>query len=176
MFLEHPVSHAAKKVYDREITNAKALAAELVGKIPGDEEFKSEFAVASVNKANLARYYLRAMERFAKGEPDPFYLPNDDQTTINLEHILPHNPEGNWPGFDEEEVRQYARRLGNQALLKASQNSDLKSSNFDTKKTVYAATPYELTSMIAGFSEWGPEQIETRQSTLADLALKTWPL
>ena len=174
--VELPVSHAAKKVYDREITNAKALAAELVGKIPGDEEFKSEFAVASVNKANLARYYLRAIERFAKGEPDPFYLPNDDQTTINLEHILPHNPEGNWPGFDEEEVRQYTRRLGNQALLKASQNSDLKSSNFDTKKTVYAATPYELTSMIAGFSEWGPEQIETRQSKLADLALKTWPL
>lgn len=174
--IELPMSYAAKKVYDGEITTAKALAAELVSKVPNNEEFRMAFASAAVTKASLARYYLRAMERYAKEEGDPFYIVNDDQATINLEHILPKNPEGKWPGFEADKAQQYSRRLGNQVLLKASANSILKSSDFATKKKVYAATPYILTSQVAEYQDWGPDQIKGRQERLADLALKTWPL
>lgn len=174
--IELPVSHAAKRVYDGEISNAKDLANELVPKVPSDEEFRSEFAVAHVTKASLARYYLRAMERYAKGERDPFYVVNDDQAMINLEHILPKNPEGNWPDLAPEDAQQLARRLGNQVLLMASANSNLRSADFGTKRQVYAATPYVLTSQVAACDTWGAKEIQERQETLADLALKTWPL
>ena len=43
----------------------------------------------------------------------------------------------NWPEFDEDTARIYVRRIGNLALMLAKNNSDLRSSNFKTKKAVY---------------------------------------
>jgi hypothetical protein len=57
----------------------------------------------------------------------PWFIPSDDRAVINLEHVLPKKPEGNWPEFTEDEAALYANRIGNQALLKASDNSDLRS-------------------------------------------------
>jgi hypothetical protein len=58
----------------------------------------------------------------------------------------------------------------------ASDNSDLKSIGFEEKKKVYAKSPYKLTSEIAEVDTWNPEAVETRQKTLAGLAVKAWPL
>jgi hypothetical protein len=112
----------------------------------------------------------------AKNESSPWFIPNDDQHVINLEHILPEKPEGNWPQFTQDSVRAYVKRLGNQALLLAKSNCDLKSSAFDAKKAVYATTPYETTRMIAAESDWGEDQIDRRQKQLAKYALRAWPL
>jgi hypothetical protein len=155
---------------------AADLAAALASAIPGDEEFRRAFEVASVNKSRLARYYLRSMERLAKREPAPWYIPNDDQGSINLEHILPKNANERWTGFKGDDADLYVRRLGNQALLRASQNSDLKSADFETKKVVYAAAPYELTRQISTAPTWSPAQIDEPQKALASLAVETWPL
>lgn len=174
--IELPIAHAARRVYTGEITSAKALAAELSGAIPSNEEFRRQFEVARVSKATLARYYLRSLERQAKEEPAPWYIPNDDREAINLEHVLPKNPEANWPAFDEETTGQYSTRLGNLVLLKASQNSDLKSGAFAQKKKAYADSPYALTRHVATVDQWTPKEIDERQKTLAEMAVKTWPL
>jgi hypothetical protein len=71
-------------------------------------------------------------------------------------------------------VRLYTTRLGNLALLRASDNSKLKSEAFSEKK-VYAACPYELTSQVAGLDEWTRDTITQRQKKLAQIAVKTWP-
>jgi hypothetical protein len=75
------------------------------------------------------------------GESEPRFVPQNDRQVINLEHFLPKKPEGNWPQFNEEEVRQLATRFGNLALLRASDNSDLKSESFKDKKQTYAKSP-----------------------------------
>lgn len=62
------------------------------------------------------------------------------------------------------------------ALLLAKTNSDLHSGDFKTKKASYKNSPYELTRMIAKSPSWTKEEISSRQKTLADLALKAWPL
>ena len=41
----------------------------------------------------LARYYLRSLETAAKNEAEPWFIPTDDGTVINLEHVLPKQPE-----------------------------------------------------------------------------------
>jgi hypothetical protein len=112
----------------------------------------------------------------AKRESTPWFIPNDDKQVINLEHVLPQAPERNWPDFDEEEVRIYSRRIGNMALLLAKTNSDLRSSDFKAKRAVYKGSPYELTRMIAQNTVWTKNEVSSRQKTLADLALKAWPL
>ena len=144
--------------------------------IPKDPQFQAAFASATVSKIELARYYLRCLEMAAKGEPDPCFTPNEDATIINLEHVLPRNPEGNWPGFSHEEVEASYRRVGNMVLLQSRANSDLKSAAFTEKSVVYAQSPYLLTSQVAERQEWTVETINERQQALSELACRTWPL
>ena len=174
--VELPITRAARRVYAGDIFTTEDLTAEVIGAIPTDAVFKQEFAVASVSRSSLARYYLRSMEMSTRDNSVPFYVPNDNQLAINLEHILPRNPEGKWPLFDEDKVGFYIRRLGNQVLLNAVHNSDLKNSNFSAKRAVYKTTPYQLTRDVGNLDEWSPSEIDRRQKILAELAVKTWPI
>jgi hypothetical protein len=175
-FTESPIASAAKKVFDGEITDEKSLSKELVDVIPNDEQFQLAFETATVSKASLARYYLRSLEMTAKHEATPWFIPNDDRETINLEHVLPTDPMGNWNSFDPVLARADVKRIGNLALLLAKHNCDLRSANFQAKRDVYENTPYVLTSQIATVPEWTHERIVERQKSLAELAVKTWPL
>jgi hypothetical protein len=166
----------AHLVFTGEITTSVEIRKKVSDTVPLDEEFHKAFETATVSKAQFARYYLRSLEMAAKGEATPWFIPNDDKQVINLEHILPQTPEDKWPQFDEEEVTIYARKIGNMALMLAKTNSDLKSSDFTRKRAIYKSSPYELTRMIAQSKDWTKEEIASRQKTLADLALKAWPL
>jgi hypothetical protein len=174
--IDEVLGNAANAVFVGDIKTSSEILKKVADTIPLDEEFRKEFETATVSKAQFARYYLRSLEMAAKGEATPWFIPNDDKQVINLEHILPQSPQQNWPDFNEEELRIYTRRIGNMALLLAKTNSDLQSSDFDTKKVIYQNSPYELTRMIAQNSVWTKEEIALRQKSLADLALKAWPL
>lgn len=174
--IDELLAEAAHLVFTKKITNATGLFKQVIETIPPDEEFRRAFEIATVSKGWFARYYLRSLEMTAKGEATPWFVPNDDKQVINLEHILPEQPGDNWPEFDEDTARSYVRRIGNLALLLAKSNSDLRSSDFKTKKAVYRSSPYELTRMVSRVSVWTKNEIAARQRTLADLALKTWQL
>ncbi len=172
--VEKPLATTAKKVYDKQLMQASEIRNELNSIWPTDDEFKQEFAQATVSKAVLARYYLRSLELGWQKDPEPQFIPSDDKDTITLEHVLPEKPLGNWPQFDEDSVKAYSRRLGNLALLKKSQNCDLRSEGFTVKKAVYADSSFALTEMISKASDWTKLKITERQNTLADLAVKVW--
>jgi hypothetical protein len=174
--VEVPFAAAANEVMNGQIVSADSLKGRLSAVVPTDQQFRSAVEVATVSSTKLARYYLRSLEMAAKEEPEPCFIPNDDRSTINLEHVLPLKPEGNWPNFNEDEHRLFAKRLGNLALLQAKRNSNLRSSDFATKSVVFQETPYTLTRQIASTPVWGPAEIAERQKTLARLALKAWPL
>lgn len=174
--VEVPLASAAKKVFDGEIATAVQLVANLTPVTPGDPEFRMAFETARVSNAKLTHYYLRSLEMAAKEEADPWFVPQGDRQVINLEHILPRRPEGNWPEFNEDEVRLWATRLGNVALLRASDNSTLRSQSFADKKLVYASSPYVLTKLIAEADKWSTDAIAGRQKKLAHLSLKAWPI
>lgn len=174
--VEEALSKAACGVYDETLKDAKALRSSLDNIIPNDEKFQQAFEVSTVSKAKLARYYLRSLEMAAKQEPTPWFVPNDDKESINLEHVLPEKPEKNWPTFSQEAVSTFSKRIGNLALLKVKSNSDLKSSDFETKKKIYKESAYVLTAQIADADKWTEERIAERQKTLASYALLAWPI
>lgn len=173
--VEIPLADAAHDVFEGKYDTSAQIKDALAGLTPTDGEFQSAFGNARVSNARLARYYLRSLEMTAKSEVQPWFVPHDDGQVINLEHVLPKKPAGNWPAFSEEDARQRATRLGNLALLRAHDNSNLKSEAFADKKRVYAACPYVLTRQIADLQEWTPTAIDERQKTLASLAVATWP-
>src|SRR5215212_16460 len=171
--VEVPLAAAAKDVFEGNITTAAELRGALKGITPTDAVFQAKFKDAKVSNARLARYFLRSLQMTANKEAEPWFVPQQDARVINLEHVLPKKPEGNWPQFSEDETRQLTNRLGNQALLKASDNSDLKSAPFSDKKKVYVDSPYSLTSQIASVDKWTAEAIANRQRVLASEAVKT---
>jgi hypothetical protein len=173
--IEQTCGRAAKAIHDGEITTGPGLKAALTPIIPNDEQFKDAFSTATVSQAKFARYYLRSLELAAKDEPDPWLIPNDDVDAINLEHVLPLRPMGEWQRFSEDDVKAYAKRLGNMALLKAKANSDLRSAGFAVKRQALSASPYTTTAMIGNEQDWTIDAIISRQKYLAELALKAWP-
>jgi hypothetical protein len=174
--IDELLAEAANLVFIGEISTATGIREQVSDTIPLDEEFRKAFEIATVSKAQFARYYLRSLEMAAKGEATPWFIPNDDKQVINLEHILPEEPESNWPEFNEDDVKIYNKRIGNLALLLAKTNSDLHNGDFKSKKVAYKSSPYELTRMIARNSSWTKDEIAARQRSLAELALKAWPL
>jgi len=147
----------------------------LYSTVPTDAEFESAFATARVSQAYLARYYLRSLELHQMGQPDPEWIPNES-TVINLEHVLPANPESNWPNIDSETAAANYKRIGNLALLQASKNQIVGNRSFAEKKPILASSSYVLTQEIAKQADWGIDEINSRQKSLARLAVATWPL
>jgi hypothetical protein len=175
--VETPLSTAAKDVFDGTLTTKLELMLQLQKDhlTPTDSQFHEAFERARVTSTKLGRYYLRSLERAAKGEHAPWFLPEDDTNIINLEHVLPQKPEGNWPDISEEDVSQYAKRLGNLTLMLAKDNADLKSAPFAEKRAAYAKSPYVITQQIAKHADWTINDIIERQKLLADFAIDAWP-
>ncbi len=174
--VELPLAGTANDVFSGKIGTTADLKNRLNDITPTNEEFRLAFESARVSKAQLARYYLRSLEMAAKEESEPWFIPTEDRSIINLEHILPKKPENNWPQFTGDEAAMSINRLGNQALLRASDNSDLKSASFSEKKIVYAESPYALTNQIAELEDWSAAAVRSRQQTLSYLALVAWPI
>jgi len=90
---EQAFAKAALAVFERKITTYTKLKADLKSILISDKEFKEAFINARSSKAELMRYYLRALELAKMGTSNPWYVPNEDQSKINLEHILPRQKE-----------------------------------------------------------------------------------
>jgi hypothetical protein len=173
--LEKAYADRAKEIAHGEIATTKKLIDMMADKIPSDSQFQHEFAVVPVPQSKLARYYLRALELNVKGNPEPELVPNED-TVINLEHILPENPGKGWGGIKRDIAHSYYQRLGNMVLLQASKNAEVGNKSFEDKLPILRNSAFFLTKEVANFNSWNVKQIDERQERLAKLALKTWPI
>ena len=174
--LEDIFSQRAKEIRDKAITDVEALSKAIEAVVPTDTAFREAFAAVTLTKNKVARYLLSAIERQARNESEPELVVNEDATELNLEHVLPQNPEQNWPNVTPEEAAAYAYRIGNFALLRKSENGTLGNGPYTQKRPVLAASSLKLTSEIAAQNSWGPEEIKSRQLNLATLAVNVWPL
>jgi len=172
--LEAAYSDLARKVSSGEITTAKGVRQELSKIIPNDDIFRAAFLTTRISKAYLARYFLAALERASRGVENCELVPNEEVNYVNLEHILPENPEGNWPEIAPEIAETYSRRLGNLALLSKQKNTDIGNESFDKKRKILAKSDFNLTKMVGLKESWGPKEIDDRQAQLAELAIKVW--
>jgi hypothetical protein len=174
---EKAYCRAAVKIRSGEIKTTKELRGELATILPSDSKFVDAIAVARVPKANLARYYLLALERGKRGDAEPEFVPNSNEDDVNLEHVLPKRASANEWGsqFNTDERRDYLHRLGNLCLLQKGPNGRIGSKPFAAKKALLAKSEFTLTSEIAAVSDWTKDAIKERQARLAALAAKVWP-
>jgi hypothetical protein len=123
----------------------------------------------------LARYYLRAIDKTIKSDPQPEFVANEDADQITLEHILPLNPAAEWES-DSETAQATQRFLGNMVLLRANQNRDVGNASFAEKREALKQSGYSVTNEVANYNRWGIDEIRDRQAKMAKIAVKTWSL
>lgn len=166
----------AKEITGGEIKTAAVLSERMKGVVRTDAEFREGLKRARVSKKHLARYYLRAIELSrAGGARAELGGVLEDTATYNLEHIMPLNPSSGWT-LPEETIQAYSKRLGNMTLLDPTMNGDLANKIFEEKRTIYKTGALLITQEIADFTNWGADEIEERQSAMADDALKIWTI
>ncbi len=173
--LDEGYSKLANEVYQGKLTDCNSLRSAASSFVPSDSQFKSSFETARVSVAKLARFYLRSMEITARGESVPEFIPNPN-VIINLEHIMPQSLSEEWPAIRQQDIETHASRIGNLALLQFDKNGKIGASSFATKKETFRESRFLLTSKIADLGSWGTMEIENRQKSLADIAVRTWPI
>jgi Protein of unknown function DUF262/Protein of unknown function (DUF1524) len=173
--LEGFYSRNAYKITQGTIKKTAQVKSDMIKIVPNNRQFEASVCYAKVANQQLARYYLRALQRCKDGEPEPQYVPNPG-SEITLEHILPSAAGVGWEHLSTEEKKDNLTRLGNEALLTGTVNSKLGNVAYDIKKPALKASAYSLTKMAANFTSWGAPEITARQEELAKLAVKTWPM
>ncbi len=171
--LDEQYSRRAQEVGTERITTARELRDAMGRYVPTDAEFHAAFATARVSRAHLARYYLRAIDKVTKDDPQPEFVSNEDMEQLTLDHILPLSSSEAWVTNEEAEAVQ--KMLGNLVLLKPNQNREISGKSFNQRRDAYAHSAYNVTRMVAEHSRWGADEIRARQTQLARLALQAWP-
>jgi len=121
-----------------------------------------------------------------------------EYTTLEIEHILPDNPEKKLRTTFEQtnpevDYDDYKTRLGNLALLEKPINIVASNDFFDKKKKEYVKCKHYLTSSLAklenvgknssitrintklkSFTDWNAKTIDTRQDMLIKLSREIW--
>jgi hypothetical protein len=173
--LERMYAETAKSVSEGTISTVQELLKAFVS-LPTDSLFEQAFAIASISKQSLARYYLRSLEEsFMSKEEEK--VPSKDTSRINLEHILPITLNQDWSAeWSAEDARAFQKRIGNLALVSAKGNSTVGNEKFDEKKKLFSKSTFHFTSIISQDKKWGKNEIDARQKIMAQSAVKVWSI
>jgi hypothetical protein len=175
--IEEEIYEIAVKVHKRDIKNASQLK-KAMPFVPNNEVFKAIFATMNVSKRALARFYLQEIQDAAY-EGDS--VTNRNEKKVDLEHVIPDSAEeraAHWPELTPELGASLCHRFGNLTLLNKKRNQSLNGRKFAEKAQIYAQCEHiPLTLAIArDYQEFGEDEVNHRQSRLAELAVETWPL
>ena len=172
--LENLFSTSAQKITAGEVASARQLLDSNRGSLPGDERFREAFSRATVTKNFLARFYLRVIESYIRDDRE--FRVSQHHDDVNLEHVLPRHPDGNWEDFSEEDVANVHKKLGNLTIMDSNLNVAAANAPFEDKKIVYGQSGIQITRALADLPDWSIQTIENRQNELAQTAVRVWRL
>lgn len=174
--LELGYAERAKDVSTSTIKTSRQLYDASKGFLVADADFEQAFATARVSQHYLARFYLRVLEKQNGSNGDGELVVNPNEDAVNLEHIMPQTRDPHWTA--SVTVDQHAalvKRLGNLALLDKALNGQSGNFAFTDKIAILQKSKITLTSQIAANQNWTSVEIDSRQKTLAQLAVQAWP-
>lgn len=177
------------------------IAAEMQPRIAEKElEYKARFLSFSENDLQKYRikYILAKFTQYVDlarmGNPTLSVLDNYMRSSVQIEHILPQNPDSQLRALYED-YDSLMHMFGNLTLIEDSMNSVVGNKPFADKVQAYPMCPYYLTSSIAKldevgvnsainrissklqtFDHWDEQTIAQRQEMLYKLSLDIWNL
>ena len=96
-----------------------------------------------------------------------------DQAMVNMEHILPQNPE-QW-GLEKNEIEEYVNMIGNITLLSKKLNSKIGNKRLKEKLPYLTESQLEITRNLVNFIQengmkWNRQMIQSRSDKLAEIS------
>ncbi|MCF8245858.1 MAG: DUF262 domain-containing HNH endonuclease family protein [Saprospiraceae bacterium] len=173
---ERQFSITAMKIRNGEIKNRNELLESLKTLTPSDERFKEAFQTFTISNSSIAKYLLSTIENYRRNDQGSDLIPNNDETIVNLEHILPKKLNEQWPDFDEDEHRLYFKRLGNMTILNSRKNSRIGNKSYNEKIPVFSESEFIITKEISSNTVWNKESINDRQNQFALDSIKCWKM
>lgn len=140
-----------------------------------DNQFRGDFAektlrTTAARNRQVVRFILFSLENHLSGRDLDM-----ESEQYTLEHILPENPENNWPQFEGDQLEEFIYRIGNIAILESGLNRDIGNATFEKKKALYLQSAFETTRKIAAENaEWTGERLAERQRWMAKQATSVW--
>lgn len=177
--LENTYHTLARKIRERRaLTSAQIfdeVANELYKAFPTLAECEASFTTKTFTDTSFIKMVLGNIENveFKKLETTL-----KSPTKVQLEHILPRNPDPSWKDVfpDEKEMKEYTNRFGNYTLLFVRLNEAAKNSPFSEKKKYYGESDIGLTKSLIGIPQWDVSEIDKRTKMLFQLSQKLWPI
>ncbi len=167
---EEKFSDFANKITSKQST-VDDIIAEIVKITSPDETFRHTFEMATIKDTSVSRYVLASIYNYENG---PENIINPNSSTVNVEHILPRNCT-KWTSVSESDRDTYLYYIGNQTLLKSEDNTSISNDPYLSKKATYAKSKIPQNGYFTDIDNWGPEEIQNRQKTLMEVAIKRWP-
>jgi hypothetical protein len=176
--LEIKCAQVAKEISARELNTARLIVYALSSIVPADSEFISDFEVHSEPRDGRCAYLLSTLERTIS----PTLLAADFADVV-VDHICPPEnleAELSSSSMGDMEKATVANRLGNKCIMEANLAIRFQNEPWPQRLAILNESRFTLTRAIAQVAvrtgEWHMAQIEARQSELAHLAPKAWPI
>lgn len=173
---ERQFSITAMKIRNEEISNQNELLESLKSIIPSDERFKEAFQTFTVSNSTIAKFILTTIENYRRNDKGSDLIPNNDETIVNLEHILPKTLTNKWPEFNDEDHKFFFKRLGNMTILNSRINAKIGNKSFSEKIYVFSESEFIITKEISLNNTWNKDSINERQNQFAIDAVKCWKM
>lgn len=167
--LEKSYNKASIKITKGEIIDPEDLHKELSQVYIDDEIFKNNFSTISFDTRKtkmkkIVRYILLSIENQTYNKTYSIF-----DTNPSIEHIYPENYTG-------ERVLNpnLIYRLGNLTILETNLNKLCSNKKFDSKKSIYEKSQYEITKELVNNKEWIEDNIKNGQQEFAKIATSIW--
>jgi hypothetical protein len=138
---------------------------------PSEQLFKESFGEISYKNSETNRRLLK----YILSEINSHHSTTDehkiDFNTVNIEHILPQNPDKNL-GIKKSDIKGFMNKLGNLTLLSKKINSRVQNYGVEKKLPYLEESKLPITESLveqlkAANLSWGEDQIKIRQNVLA---------
>lgn len=172
---ERTYNAVSERIGRGEVKQLSSALASMQSIYPADAAFRAAFSEKSIRTTQtrnnrVVRFILCALERHLYGQDLSF-----TSDGLNVEHVLPQNPQSGWDAFSNDEAEAMTYRLGNMTLLQAGANKDLGNAVFAVKRGVYQQSAMGITVKLATENaEWTPERIAAHQAWMANQATAIW--
>jgi uncharacterized protein with ParB-like and HNH nuclease domain len=143
---------------------------------PSKELFEASFKEFETRNRKLSKYILVKIDEFLMNQ-DGINEFKINIENVNLEHIIPKNPNSEWNKFLKTEhlkIENVLYLIGNQTILYKEYNREIANSFFDEKLKVYKKSKLPINQKLSRFQKFGGKEISKRQSELAQIANEVW--
>jgi len=173
--LERTYSKLAIKLRKGDI-NSKKTIKELKKLSPSKDTFIESFKKLEIKISKVSKYILLAINNHLMSTSGKREITTNIDN-VNLEHIIPKNPDTEWKEFftkNNTNYDQLIHKIGNMTILLKEYNNKLKNKFYDQKKEMYKKSVLPLNDKLNKYEEFSIKEVEERQTEMAQLAEILW--